>query len=91
VLNVTTVDFYSYTQTWISTEYRDHIVLMMKGCKDAHILLSDAVGLGTNMYEVALGINGNTQSVMREGPYGPNVVWIETPSILHCQDTGSHQ
>lgn len=84
VLNVSTILDYSYSQTWFTTFYTDSVVLRIKACKDAHILFSDAIGMGSNMYEVALGINGNTESVIREGPYHANVVWIRTPDILDC-------
>jgi hypothetical protein len=84
LLNVTTVKDYSYDQTWLSTAFSDHIVLKIKACRDAHILLSDTLGMGSNMYEAALGIGGNTKSVMREGPYYENVVWADTPGIMDC-------
>jgi hypothetical protein len=38
------------------------------------------------MYEAALGIGGNTKSVMREGPYYENVVWADTPGIMDCNN-----
>ena len=43
--------------------------------------------MGTNVYEVALGIIGNTKSVIREGPYGENVVWAETVGIMSCNQS----
>lgn len=86
LLNVKTVATYSYNQAWFTTLYVDHVVLRIKACRDAHILLSDKIGLGDNMYEAALGIGGNTKSVMREGPYYENVVWADTPGIMDCNN-----
>ena len=84
VFNVSTIKDYSYRQTWFSTYYVDHVILKIKACRDVHVLFSDALGLGSNMYEAALGIGGNTKSVMREGPYYENVVWADTPGIMDC-------
>ncbi len=64
----------------------DSAVVNIRACHDAHILLSEANGMSPNTYEVAFGINGNTQSVMREGPYGANIVWVDTPGILSCDE-----
>jgi len=86
LLNVTTIENYSYNQTWFSVLYVDHVVLKIKACRDAHILLSDAIGKGNNMYEAALGIIGNTKSVMRNGPYFENEVWADTPGIMDCNE-----
>jgi hypothetical protein len=33
-----------------------------------------------------LGINANTQSCIRESRYGTNVVFIDTPDILSCDE-----
>jgi Farnesoic acid 0-methyl transferase len=84
VLDVTTGDSYSYNQMWFTTLYTDHVILKIQACQDAHILFSDSIGMGSNMYEAALGIIGNTRSVMREGPYDENVVWADTPGIMDC-------
>ena len=81
---MTTIKDYSYSQTWFSTLNVDHVVLKIMACRDAHILFSDEFGMGSNMYEAALGIGGNTKSVMREGPYFPNEVWADTPGIMDC-------
>jgi len=62
----------------------DHIILRIKACRDAHILLSESLEMGANTYEVALGILSNTMTVIREGPYGANVATADTPGILDC-------
>jgi Farnesoic acid 0-methyl transferase len=84
ILSASTSANYSYSQLWFTVLHTDHIVMSIQACADAHILLSDATGMGSNMYEAALGIGGNTKSVMREGPYDHNIVWAETPGILDC-------
>ena len=64
----------------------DHVVLRIKACRDAHILLSEDIGATNNTYEAALGIIGNTKSVLRESVYGANVVVVDTPGIMHCDE-----
>lgn len=86
IFDVSTIKEYSYYQVWATTYYVDHIVLHIKGCRDAHILLSETYHMGDNAYEVALGILNNTASVIREGPYGPNVVSVDTPGIMSCAE-----
>jgi Farnesoic acid 0-methyl transferase len=49
-------------------------------------MFSDAVGVGGNTYEAALGIIDNTKSVLREGPQGVNVVIEDTPGIMSCDE-----
>ena len=84
-LQVQTTKDYSYSQNWYSVRDEDHTIIRVMACADAHILLSNEQGTpGSNTYEVALGIGGNTDSVIRESPYGPNVVWINTLGILSC-------
>ena len=86
MFNVTTVSYYSYNQAWITTSSTDHMVVRIKACRDPHILLSETVGMGNNSYEVAFGIIDNTRSVIREGPYGANIVNVETPGIMSCYE-----
>ena len=86
MFSVATSTDYSYQQTWLTTASTDHVILGIKSCHDPHILLSEHLGFVNNSYEVAFGINRNTESVMREGPYGANVVWIDTPDIMSCTD-----
>ena len=49
----------------MTTFAQNHIVLKVKGCKDAHILLMEANVTWGNVYEIALGIKSNTESVIR--------------------------
>lgn len=86
IFNVSTALDYSYGQAWLSTYYVDHVILSIMGCRDAHILLSESSGMGNNSYEAALGILDNTRSVIREGPYGANVVSVDTPGIMVCNE-----
>jgi Farnesoic acid 0-methyl transferase len=60
--------------------------MRIKACRDPHILLSETIGVGDNTYEAAFGIIGNTKSVLREGPYGGNVVSADTPGIMDCDE-----
>ena len=85
-INVSTLAVYSYTQAWYSVIDQTQTVIEVKGCKDAHILLSTAVGTWADGYEVALGIKSNTESVLREYAYGPNKVIKETPDIMSCDE-----
>ena len=62
------------------------MVVRIKACRDPHILLSEIVGMGENSYEVAFGILDNTRSVIREGALGPNIVSVETPGIMSCDE-----
>lgn len=87
MLDASTIADYSYRQAWFTTLVVDHVILRIKTCRDAHILLSESIGISNNTYEAALGILGNTQSVMREGPYGENVVWADTPGIMSCDES----
>ena len=82
----TSPNSYSYKQAWFTTATTDHVVLNIQSCHDPHILLSEHLEHVNNSYEVALGINQNTQSVVREDIYGPNVVWIDTPDIMSCNE-----
>lgn len=86
IFNVTTIKDYSYDQVWLSTYYVDHVILSIMACRDPHILLSELDGMGNNTYEVAFGILDNTKSVIREGPYGENVVSADTPGIMNCTE-----
>jgi len=86
IFNVSTSLEYSYEQAWMTTYFVDHIILSIMGCRDAHILLSENSGSGNNSYEAALGILENTKSVIREGPYGDNIVSVETPGIMACNE-----
>jgi Farnesoic acid 0-methyl transferase len=86
VFNVSTISDYSYNQAWLTTTTVDHVVLQIKACRDPHILLSESIGLGPNSYEAAFGIIGNTKSVLREGPSGYNIVSVDTPGIMACDE-----
>ena len=70
----------------MSTLSVDYFVFAVKGCRDAHILLMEDLTTNVIAYEVALGIIGNTQSVIRETAYGANVIWAETPGIMNCDE-----
>lgn len=48
--------------------------------------MSETLGIGSNTYEAAFGIIGNTKSVLRDGPYGNNVVMVDTPGIMKCDE-----
>jgi hypothetical protein len=86
VFNVSTIFDYSYKQAWLTTTTVDHVVLQIKACRDPHILMSETLGIGSNTYEAAFGIIGNTKSVLRDGPYGNNVVMVDTPGIMKCDE-----
>lgn len=86
IFNVSTIKDYSYDQVWLSTYYVEHVILSIMACRDAHILLSELDGMGNNTYEVAFGILDNTKSVIREGPYGANIVSADTPGIMNCTE-----
>ena len=83
-LNASTVAAYSYTQTWLSLLDQSHAVIEVLACGDAHILLSDRLDGWHAGYEVVLGINGNTQSVIRDAAQGRDMVVMETPHIMSC-------
>ena len=84
VLNVTTrEEFDNYDQAWITASNHDYVIFRVKASANAHILLSDTIlDEHANVYEVVLGINQNTQSVIRESKYGTNVAWVSTLDIL---------
>lgn len=86
VFNVSTLSQYSYSQAWLTTLAVDHVILRIKACRDAHILLSEQIGLSNNTYEAALGIIGNTKSVLRDSPYGNNMIMVDTPGIMSCDE-----
>ena len=86
VLNMTTLSDYSYQQLWFTTMSTESAVLRIMACRDAHIVLSETIGMGNNLYEIGLGIIGNTVSVIREGLQGVNIERVETPNILNCNE-----
>jgi len=55
-------------------------------CRDVHIVLSETIGVGDNIYEIGLGIIGNAFSVIREELQGVNIERVETPGIMNCNE-----
>ena len=80
---------YSYDQVWVSTVGKEAIVLQVRACRDAHVLLSDQEGTIGNSYEVAIGMSDNTMTAVREDKFGPNMITEETADIMSCDDTRS--
>lgn len=78
---------YSYEQAWVTAIGRNAIVLQVKACRDAHVLLSDKEGEIGNAYEVAIGMADNSKTSIREDKFGPNMITVDTPDILHCDET----
>ena len=72
-----------YDQVWVYAPDREYLIVRVKAPANAHILLSDTMlDAHANVYEVVLGINTNSESVIRNSKYGSNVVWVSTPGIL---------
>ena len=85
-MTVTTLPGYSHYQVWWTTRSHNWQVLQVQACHDAHVLLSNSPENVDNVYEIALGIKNNTESVIRRGFQGGNEVTAQTPGILHCDE-----
>ena len=56
---------YNYYQFWQTTADMQHVVFSVRACNDAHIIMSTGLFIVHDVYEVALGIKSNTESVIR--------------------------
>ena len=75
-----------YNQTWVGVQHDDSVVVQVKACSNAHILLSEVFGETANIYEIALGVEDNKVSEIRQtvGGLGYTVAW--TSDILSCDE-----
>lgn len=56
-------------------------------CSNAFIVLSEEdAEVSENIYEVAIGIDDNKQSVIRESLNGGSNVSVDTPEVLSCYE-----
>ena len=77
----------SYEQYWYRVEGSDHTLIDVKACHDAHIILTESVQNFDKVYEIALGINRNEESQIRQARQSGAVVVVDTPDILHCNES----
>ena len=84
---VTTESVASYEQYWYRVEGTDHTLIDVKACHDAHIILTESLQNYDRVYEVALGINRNNESQIREARQGSALVHVHTPEILSCYES----
>ena len=64
---------------------RNYIVFSVKLCKDAYITLSEIAGLTLyNTYEIIIGYQENSESLILYERGGERLVTVQTPGILDC-------
>ena len=62
-----------------------HLIISVRACRDAQIALMEVPGVTTMAtYEVTIGANGNTRTMISESVRGEPVVDVATPAILAC-------
>ena len=82
---IATKDRINYEQFWQTKYDTNDMVFQVKACSDAHIILSPEVGKTEEVYEIALGIKDNVNSVIRNAK-GTNHVTVLTQGILSCDE-----
>ena len=83
---IATKDQINYEQLWLTEYANNDMVISVKACSDAHIILSPDVGNTEDVYEIALGIDDNVHSVIRNTRGGTNHVIAWTEDILSCDE-----
>lgn len=69
---------------------KSHIIISVSACRDASIALSEVPGIFShNTYEIVIGGNTNTVTVLRSSVRGANVIEVQTPGILDCWNSRS--
>ncbi len=70
--------------TWMTVDKqeRDYIIFRIKAVSDAHILLTETINDFSIGYEVIIGGWDNTQSGIRQPPYGDLVHEVPTEGLL---------
>ena len=81
LLRLGTETGYSYDQYWIGVQSQDHVILRIKACKDAHILLSETFEDTGSVYEVALGMQGENTKCLKMSLYEFTVQTKVTVSV----------
>lgn len=85
-MDVTTYNYsMTYETVWWTSKNQQWQVFQVQACKDAHILLSSAVGSVASGYEIGLGMD-NMYSVIRKQPQGDDIVLEDTADFLSCTE-----
>ena len=81
-----------YSQFWMTVAQTDHIVVKIKACSDAHILLTSlmhgVLSPAMGSYEIVIGQRNNV-TLLRTKLLDPstNKVEVATEYILDCEDS----
>ena len=82
-----TVDSANYDSFSMDVTGRDLVTFYVTGCYNLHIALSEIPGvLHTLTYEIILGANGNSRSVIKYGIGGEEIASSETQDVVNCQE-----
>jgi hypothetical protein len=70
---------------WYNGVVQQSIALKVRACSDARILLARYFSVTDyDVYEIVIGANGNTISLIRVGIDGTVLIQQNTNNILHC-------
>jgi len=86
VQHVTDADGDIYGSLQYSLTDKMELIIGVHACRDATIALSEIPGiLAHRTYELVIGANDNTQTILKRGVKGAAIFIAETPGILDCQ------
>ena len=75
----------NYDQVWRSVQDPGSLTFSVRACNDAHLGLFSILQNSTSpMYEIAIGVQSNTHSAIRQSPLGPDEALVSTPDVLSC-------
>ena len=81
-----TENVFDYTRNVFVAQHSS-VIFSVRACADVFIALTHTPGVTTEKtYEIALGIEANSRSVIRGGVSQINMASAETPNILDCNE-----
>src|SRR5688572_11265921 len=67
---------------------QNSVVFRVQACRDAHLALSEVFNnVQIRTYEIIIGGYGNTQSFIRDYDTGTEVLKLDTPNIMDCNNS----
>ena len=76
-----------YRTLWRSVYNDYYFVFEIKACGDAMVVLAPSVGDIHLAFEIGIGLDKNTQSIIRRSIQGPGVMTVSTLNILSCNES----